>query len=100
MAKMVIKYVGFILLLINITASQDELQSINTSVKNNPSIIKLDNADTRQPVKKSGERILDNPDLILNRLRTPPPPQQYTFEFPKTIISSFNNNFHFAGFWK
>jgi len=99
MNKVVIKYLVFIMLIINFSAAQDELQSINADVKKNTTIIKLYNAENKQPAKISEEKILDNPDLILNRLRTPPLQQQYTFEFPKTLISSFNNNFHFAGFW-
>ena len=99
MNKVVIKYLVFIMLIINFSATQDELQSINADVMKNTSIIKLYNAENKQPAKISEEKILDNPDLILNRLRTPPLQQQYTFEFPKTLISSFNNNFHFAGFW-
>lgn len=98
MVKVVIKYLGFTILIVNFTAAQDDQQSINSDVKNT-SIIKLDQAETKQPVKETGKKIMDNPDLVLNRLRTPPQPQQYEFEFPGTIISSFNSNFHFAGLW-
>ena len=98
MIKMVVKYLGFTFLIINFTAAQDVLQSINSDAKNT-SIIKLEQAETKQPVKQPSEKIMDNPDLVLNRFRTPPQPQKYEFEFPGTIISSFNNNFHFAGFW-
>jgi len=99
MLKVVIKYLVLTCLTVNFSSAQDELESIGVKVKNNSSIIQIENADYTQPVKQSDEKYLDNPDLVLNRLRTPPPPQQYTFDFPKSLISSFNNNFHFAGFW-
>ena len=98
MLKVVIKYLILVFLLISSSYAQDELQDIELKVKNNPSIIQIDDADKTLPVNRSEERILENPDLVLNKLRTPPP-QPFSFEFPKSLITSFNSNFHFAGFW-
>lgn len=97
---MVIKYSAFVLLIFSNLYSQVELQATMPAGKEKNSILKVDSRDKQPLPERTESKMMENPELVLKRIR--PNPQintSYTFQFPKTIISSFNNNFHFAGFW-
>jgi len=100
MRNVVIKYSAILLLFINIAYSQDELQQTGQKLNNKSPVIKIDGHDKQPRTEKTESRILDNPELVLNRLGLNSKQSSvYNFRFPNTLVSSFNNNFHFAGFW-
>jgi len=100
MKKVVIKYSAILFLLSGFLYSQAELQTPEPVSKVKNSIINIDNREKQQLPEKPELKMMENPELVLNRIRSNPQQNTvYNFQFPKTIISSFNNNFHFAGFW-
>jgi hypothetical protein len=100
MIKVVIKYSVFFFLLTGLLYSQVELQATMPAGKEKNSILNVENRDKQPQLEKSESKMMENPELVLKRIR--PNPQintTYNFQFPRSIISSFNNNFHFVGFW-